>query len=1175
MRKTYGNTWWGKEWLNAFNNIDYSNRLPRGRSYANTGKVKKININENKISGSVKGTRPRPYAVDIKVPLFGKAKKERILNLIIEDPMLLSQLLNRELPSYLNDIFKKNGIHLFPESWDDLTAKCSCPDWAVPCKHLAAVLYLIANEIDKNPFLVFELHGLEVIKELEKKGFSLGNQKQITIPNYEDFWQQKAEKWEMKDEELENIYQQLDFTKITESRANLLAILEDRATFYPSKSFKVLLEKNYSKVARAVSRLIKKTDAVIQEGIVFERVESLQIQLNEDREMVQTVIDNGDRENLVFEDIESLIHWLESIPAGRIQKYIPALQAVYLAYRFAEKLAQKSAFIPQLIVFSDNHHGITWIPALLNEAIRTLAHLIGQLIPSDLIYQGKKEKKSIYLIPKERSNQLFSLFLNYFVEEYGLEVKPEDNIGLLFFKNYLIEFKRFEDKEFPSAIHLYLSRFFISEKDYVPLMQVVENREEETFDVEILVEEKNKKEASLPISLKDLFANQSYQKIRLEVLRDLATLSNYFPDIQKLISSKGKEPLVFEYSKFANVLLQILPTIRLFGIKTLLPKSLKKLLRPKLSLAIYADDESPSVKPSGVISLDNLLKFNWQVALGDKVIKPEEFEKMVREMSGIVRFGEDYAFFDEREIKALLDKLENPPKLTPQELFQIALAENYNGSKVLLTQEAQGLMQSILLQKTVAPPKNLKATLRPYQQRGYEWMYKNTTIGFGSLIADDMGLGKTLQVITTLLKLKEEGLLRKKKGLIIVPTTLLTNWAKEIIKFAPSLGFQIYHGSKRKLDTQNTDLLITTYGIARSDADLLQKQKWLVLVIDEAQNIKNPSTAQTKVIKKIKADIKIAMSGTPVENRLSEYWSIFDFVNKGYLSTLGKFKERFAIPIEMDRDRNKARLFQTITAPFIMRRLKSDKRIIKDLPDKVEMNQYCQLTKEQSVLYQSVVNDLMRQIESTEGVSRKGAILKLITSLKQVCNHPTQFLKKGKIESVDSGKSIQLLDLLKRIEKNGEKTLIFTQYQMMGNLMLEMIRKEMGFVPSFLHGGVPRKKRDEMVEDFQNNRASKVLILSLKAGGTGLNLTAANNVIHYDLWWNPAVEAQATDRAYRIGQQKNVVVHRFITQKTFEEKIDQLLQSKKDLANMTVASGETWIGDLTNTELQQLVRLEG
>jgi len=369
-------------------------------------------------------------------------------------------------------------------------------------------------------------------------------------------------------------------------------------------------------------------------------------------------------------------------------------------------------------------------------------------------------------------------------------------------------------------------------------------------------------------------------------------------------------------------------------------------------------------------------------------------------------------------------------------------------------------------------------------------------------------------------------------------------------------------------------VMITTYGVVRSEGAKLQKKKWLVVVIDESQNIKNPGTGQTKAIKKLKAPVKIAMSGTPVENRLSDYWSVFDFVNKGYLNNLRKFKENYAIPIEADRDQKKLDNFRKITEPFILRRLKSDKSIIKDLPDKIEKDQYCHLTKEQTAIYENVIETTMKAVEGAEGIARKGAVLKLITALKQVCNHPKHFLKKGKSDPELSGKTTLLFSLLRQILDNGEKTLIFTQYQEMGKMLVEMLGEEFGLEVPFLHGGVSRKKRDEMVEDFQNNRTTRVMILSLKAGGTGLNLTAASNVIHYDLWWNPAVEAQATDRAYRIGQTRNVMVHRFITQGTFEEKINQLLLNKKELANLAVSTGEKWIGDMSNGELRELVKLE-
>ncbi len=493
-----------------------------------------------------------------------------------------------------------------------------------------------------------------------------------------------------------------------------------------------------------------------------------------------------------------------------------------------------------------------------------------------------------------------------------------------------------------------------------------------------------------------------------------------------------------------------------------------------------------------------------------------------------------------------------------------------------LTDAARDLIKNLTKPEAVDLPDKLDATLRPYQLRGYEWLYKNARIGFGSLIADDMGLGKTLQVIATLQKFKEEGAFKKNKGLVILPTTLLTNWTKEIARFAPGLRAHIYHGPNRsKLGFEGTDLVLTTYGVVRSEEETFTKTNWPVVVIDEAQNIKNPSTAQTKAIKKIKAGVRIAMSGTPVENRLSEYWSIIDFVNKGYLGTLKKFSQDFSIPIEVDRDQHRLEVFKRMTEPFILRRVKTDKTIIQDLPDKIEMDQSCQLSGEQAALYQSVVDTALRGIEGAkDGFKRSGLIFKMMTALKQICNHPTHYLKKGGNDPAASGKSTMLLELVQQLLENGEKALVFTQYEEMGTLLQTMFAQQLKLEVPFLHGGVSRKNRDAMVEDFQNNRATRLLLLSLKAGGTGLNLTAANNVIHYDLWWNPAVEAQATDRAFRIGQTRNVLVHRLITEGTFEESINQLIQNKKELANLTVANGETWIGEYSNADLQALVALK-
>lgn len=1172
MRKSYGNTWWGKEWLNALNNIDYSNRLPRGKTYANKGMAYDIEINGNSITAKVKGSRRTPYDVDFYIPEFKGSDKARIISMITENPLYLSKLLNRELPKSLNAECEKQRISIFPNSWKDMKGGCSCPDWAVPCKHMAAVLYLVANEIDKNPFVVLQLRGFDLFKALEAIGYSIGAGKDIEIPTIENIWQPFSFR-EPESDWNEAAFARLDLSRIPNCKENILSILSEKPSFFPNGDFKKILTKVYSSTSREIIRTEKrKSKEELKSTSIMDRVEDIEIILDNDFNLLNVSFRNNKGKGIQeFGEIDLFVAWLETIPVRKMNQYSEALKGVYLAYHFAKKLAIQSAMIPQLFKLGIKYYKIRWIPALLNEEIKRICDEIESFIPGNLLFY-KKSKEVFEPKNEDIMSSLLSIFLGYFVNEnHGLSLGNQSyEVNNLFFNSGVELFRGFEEKEYPIAIQLWLNRFFISEKEFIPVLQIDDLEGE--FEVQVKIEDKKNPIADL-ISLNELLGKNKYADIRIPILRDLSLLSEHFPEIGRIISSKGQVPLIFNSRSFVHVLFKILPVIKLFGVKILLPKSLRKLLRPQLSMSLESS-ESGVVAKDSTINMDSMLDFHWTVAVGDKRYTKEEFLKMVNTYSGIVKLNDEYVFFDEKEIKNLIHKLDDPAPLSGKELFQAALTEEYEGTKIDLGETARKKIDSLLKEEKTAIPKGLKATLRPYQKRGFEWLYKNSRLGFGSIIADDMGLGKTLQIITTLLKLKEEGKLKDKKALVVVPTTLLTNWDKEIKKFAPALNTHIYHGTNRDLKPlADAEILITTYGVTRSDTAKLQKYKWLALVIDEAQNIKNPGTAQTKAIKKIKSDIKIAMSGTPVENRLSEYWSIFDFSNKSYLGTLSKFKEKYAKPIEADRDQEKMNHFLKVTSPFILRRLKSDKSIIKDLPDKIEKDQYCDLTKEQAAIYQNVIDTTMKGIETAQGIQRKGLVLKLITALKQICNHPNQFLKKGKKGAYLSGKSMLLIDLLKPILENGEKTLIFTQYQEMGRLIAEMIQEEYGFETPFLHGGVSRKKRDEMVEDFQNNRTTRILILSLKAGGTGLNLTAANNVIHYDLWWNPAVEAQATDRAYRIGQKRNVMVHRFITKGSFEEKINQLILDKKELANLTVSTGEKWIGDFTNEELKDIIKL--
>jgi len=1173
MAQEFGKTWWGENFLQALTDIDYSNRLPRGRSYARNGYVAEIKTADNRIDAKVEGSRQTPYEVEIILPLFTNTQKKKLIQAIADNPLVLSHLLNRELPHELSVIAEKHKIAVFPNKWSDFDMYCSCPDWAVPCKHLASVIYMLSAEIDRNPFLIFQLHGLDIIKELTKVGMTLNEEMRIL-----SFEQLLLGKPHAANDENNLNTNNFDLSKVTPQTENLLSLLETKTVFY-DKPLVSLLRKNYKAVSRHSKTLLNK-EVVEFEPKVFESMEKLELFIGDDTSFHKAIF-HSDKGDLIFEaldnGLDSLINFLTRLPKKYEQRFSSNLKVLYRAYHLSIKLAECGAFIPQLLELKKKQHIIRWIPAVINEEVNTLVDLLKQSIFSDIVKVQVNTKKQKYLSLYEQSITLVSLFLTHYMKAVTtvpikLTNDTESKIDQLFFNNQSHSFAQLNEHQIPEAIHQYLQRFYLSNKLYVPLIKIEDNAGQNTFDLQLWVE--NRKDSMQEsLSLHNFIKNKTYSNFKASLFQSLASLSRDFPAVKPLISSSGTEQLMFNADSFAEVLLQILPLVKLLGIRVLLPNSLKSLARPKASLKL--DGKNSDSTGKSYLNLNEMLQFEWQISIGDKTIPVSEFKELVKNVSGVVNIKGEYVLIDQKEIQTLLNNLDEDKELSRVDLLQSALSEEYQEAKITLSPAARKIVNELLHSEQKTIPKDLNATLRPYQQRGYQWLYNNSKVGFGSIIADDMGLGKTIQVISLLLQFKHEGRLDKKKALIVVPTTLITNWQKEIERFAPDLLPHIYHGAKREFKTIDCDLVITSYGMLRSDASKFQKLKWEVLAIDEAQNIKNPGTEQTKAVKKLKAEVKIAMSGTPVENRLSEYWSLFDFVNKGYLGSAKYFKKTFASPIENDNNEQQLERFKKITDPFVLRRLKTDKSIISDLPEKIEHNCFIQLAKEQTALYQNVVNTMLESLNNTEenSIERKGLVLKMMTALKQICNHPSQFLKKEDDRVDLSGKTEMLLELLRSIYENDEKVLIFTQYKEMGQILARILEDAFDTKPLFLHGGVARKKRDEMVEEFQNKKHVKIFILSIKAGGTGLNLTAANHVIHYDLWWNPAVETQATDRAFRIGQKKNVLVHRLICKGTFEEKINQMLQDKKHLADLTVATGEKWIGDLSNSELHELIHI--
>lgn len=470
-------------------------------------------------------------------------------------------------------------------------------------------------------------------------------------------------------------------------------------------------------------------------------------------------------------------------------------------------------------------------------------------------------------------------------------------------------------------------------------------------------------------------------------------------------------------------------------------------------------------------------------------------------------------------------------------------------------------------------PNSLTGELRPYQKIGYSWLVQNIKYNFGCILADDMGLGKTVQVLSAILHFKEINSFETEPSLIIVPPTLISNWENEIKKFTPELTYYIYHGSNRTFPFEDYDIILTSYGIIRSDLDMFLDKEWFICVIDEAQNIKNPSTQQTKAIKSVPALNKIALTGTPIENKLTDYWSIFDFVNKGYLSSLDNFKANYVMRIERLEETKTLEKFKTITKPFVLRRLKTDDNIKDELPDKIINDIYCTLTNKQIKLYNAIMDGIFEDLEGKTGIERRGIILNIITGLKQACNHPAQFLRSDNPKIKESGKMELLITILENILDMDEKVIIFTQYAQMGDIIQKLVSKKLKTDVLFLHGSLTQTKRTEVISTFQENEDCKILVATLKTGGVGLNLTAAQNVIHYDLWWNPAIENQATDRVHRIGQKSDVMVYRFITKGTLEEVIDEMSKNKLNLAEKAISSDETFITEMSNEELKEKLSL--
>lgn len=696
-------------------------------------------------------------------------------------------------------------------------------------------------------------------------------------------------------------------------------------------------------------------------------------------------------------------------------------------------------------------------------------------------------------------------------------------------------------------------------------------------------------DSALEVSFGQLLGgNASFGPDALEqALAALGMTARIAPELGALVKGKTPEPVEFGSADLIRFVESRLGPLADVGVAVLLPSWWATGAR----LGVKARASS-SVSSGGSASLgldlEAIVAFTWQAALGDLELNDAELvalEQAAASKQHLVQIRGRWLEIDPTQLAAVLRRAGTSGKARARELLRAGLHLDDLGvdDVDVVAVEDSGWIGDVLSGaagghvEVVESPPGFEGSLREYQQRGVGWLTFLGKLGLGACLADDMGLGKTAQLIAAMLSDRVDG-----PTLVVCPVSVLANWEREIARFAPDLSVVVHHGPHRPVDpgefadaVADADVVLTTFSLAHRDVNLFGQLRWDRLALDEAQQIKNPGTKVAKAIRSLDADRRVALTGTPVENHLVELWSIMQFLNPGLLGTVTDFRRQFATPIEAHGDPEATERLSRITTPFVLRRLKSDKSIIDDLPDKIESTTPCPLTPEQVSLYQSVVDDLLENAEANDGIARRGLVLAGITKLKQVCNHPAHFLGDGSPLLGRSGKLNRVEELVAEMLEVDDKALIFTQYTAWGDRLARHLSARFGTEALWLHGGLPRQRRQEMVDGFSEIDGPPLMLLSLKAGGTGLNLTAANHVIHYDRWWNPAVEDQATDRAYRIGQRRSVQVHKLVSSGTIEEKIDQIIFNKRELAGRVVGAGEAWLTELDTQELADVLSLSG
>ncbi len=1241
-RTVYGNSPWGAWFMQALERGNDVGRLKRGRTYANTGRVSSFKVAGPEVSARVAGNYQPWYHVRIAFPPFTPKEQKKLEALIAGNGALQADIRTGLLPETLIEALAEAGIDLMPRNWRSIKKSCDCPDDGNPCKHMAAVYYLLVRHIDQHPRTLFLLRGFDLDaafpqleeapippafvlaarkKEIHTDGDAgaPGGASRSGAPAEAGVSLSPGGPGPLAAASTPGTPSPLGADGETpESALPLLrALLRPKPAFYEHGDFHAILCAAYERSRAKLSRLLSAgpADPFAASSAPSSRHEAA-LWLAESRYALVKA-DPADPRELRIR-IEHPLGGAVELAGLELATAFLALEEdrgsdsfryFYHLYRFFYRMIGSAAFRPvvDLVPRARAKAGgmrIIWQPLAGfgsgAASLEALAALAPPLLPLGEKDTADGAGTTLWLL-----SALLGDYMRATVGGKPAASRAKDPLREAFFAGAVLDVRSGRYEQTPKAVHAWLSILDLASVKSAGSVRASDSTRAAAGGPGARYRFILDGDFGLRAQLLWQGAASTGKASRAGLGADVgewldlcaaaqlpgsgaalslaALLADYLPELSAL---RQTDRVLLDQQRLLSFLEEAAGILRHLGVEVQTPRALSKALKPRLTVeASSKPGEKADTKAAknlvAQLSLEDVMTYHWVVALGDETYSFEEFSALMGNAQKLVMLKDGYTLLDPAVLRDLLEQASRPVQ------GRDLLAAWLDGAPGLKAPERRQL-EKLFTVRDVAVPKGLAATLREYQLHGYRWIWNNLQNGFGCLLADDMGLGKTLQAIAVMLKAKESGRL-KEPALVVVPASLLVNWQRELARFAPKLAVSLYYGPKRRVDPA-ADVIIGSYETVARDAPKLSKQAFALLVLDEAHGLKNAATKRARAINALSIPARLALSGTPVENRLEDLRALFDLILPGYLGTASEFRKAWRVPIELERDADRAELLRRRTAPFLLRRLKTDPGIAPELPPKTVLDHYAPLCPEQAALYEAVLNTVAGKLaladpslgskksrsgstdEDEAAFRRKknAALLKLLTALKQVCNHPRAYDGESPATAEISGKTLLLLDLLRAILDAREKVLVFSQYVGTLAILKEIIGDELGEDCLVLDGSMSQKQRNAAVDAFQNDSSRRIFLISLKAGGVGLNLTAASRVIHYDLWYNPAVEDQASDRAFRIGQTRQVFVHRLIAANTFEERIDHMLKAKQELAALGVSTGESWIADLDPAELREL-----